>query len=139
MSAKLFNFEGNYKKVMDDYVTLLEKSADRNPRDFRMHIIEKMTDAYVEQTGKRPDGKFLERLTDVILHEELTDPRPDKMTLEEYPIMSDRMYRVRTQGAERKKNKAGVVTYEVPLEHGVNVGVDGVDYTPHKRTFNNPQ
>jgi hypothetical protein len=134
---ELFNFAGNYKRILEDYTGVLERSAGSNPREVRMFLIDKMIDAYIEHTGKRPDGDALEKLTNVILHEELTDPRPDKMTIEEYPIMSERMYKVRTQGAERKKNKAGVVNYEVPLDRGENVATDGVDYTPHTRSFNN--
>lgn len=133
----MFNFEGNYKEALDEYVQLLEQSAGTETRDFRMEIIEKMTDAYVEQTGKRPDCSFLLRLTDVILHEELTDPRPDKMTIEEYPIMSAHQHGRRTTGSQQFRNKAGVVRYEVPLEHGVNVATDGIDYTPRTRSFNN--
>lgn len=137
MSTKLFNFEGNYKQVIAEYTKLLEGSAKYNPRDFRMYIIEKMTDAYIEHTGKRPDEDILARLTDVILHEELSDPRPDKMTIEEYPIMSDRMYKVRTQGLERRRNKAGVTVQEVPLTHAKYVATDGRDYYAPIRRFGN--
>jgi hypothetical protein len=137
MSNVMFNFAGNYKRVLDEYTAVMERTARSNPREVRMHLIEKMTDAYIEQTGKRPDGPFLERLTNVVLHEELSDPRPDKMTLEEYPIMSERQYEKRTTGKTRQKNKAGVTITEAPLEHGVNVATDGADYTPHTRSFHN--
>jgi len=136
MSA-MFNYQGEYKRILREHTELMERTAGSTYRDYRMHVIEQMIDAYIEQVGKRPDGDVLERLTNVVLHEELSDPRPDKMTIEEYPIMSERMYRVRTQGAERKKNKAGVVNYEVPLEQGVNVATDGADYTPHTRSYHN--
>lgn len=135
MSTNLYSFGENYKTELLEYVQLLERSG--GSRATRMQAVEDLTDAYIEQTGKTPDGPVLERLANVILHEELSDPRPDKMTLEEYPIMSERMYKVRTQGSERKKNKAGVVTYEVPLTHGVNVATDGMDYTPNTRSFHN--
>lgn len=133
----LFNFAGNYKQKLEEYVVTLEGSAGQYEREERMQVIEQLTDAYVEQTGKVPDGKMLERMTNVVLHEELTDRRADKMTLEEYPIMSDHQYGRRTTGSQQPRNKAGVVTYEVPLEHGSNVGIDGRDYTPHTRSFSN--
>lgn len=134
MSTKLFNFEGNYKRVIDEYTKLLEGSAKWNPRDYRMFIVEKMTDAYIEQTGRRPDVEVLERLTNVLLHEELTDKRADKMTLEEYPIMSDHQYDRRARGLKRPRNSAGVTSTEVPLMHAKYVATDGQDYyTPVKK------
>lgn len=139
MSALLFNFEGNYKRVIEEYTSLLEGSVHWDSRAFRIYVVEQMTDAYIEQTGLRPDGKILERLADLLLHEELSDSRPDKMTIEEYPIMSERQYAKRTTGLTRRRNKAGVVTYEVPLEYGQNIATDGVDYTPHTRTFYSPR
>lgn len=137
MSTKLFNFEGNYKAVMEEYVSKLEGSAQWDSRAFRMYIAEKMTDAYVEQTGRRPDGTFLERLANVILHEELTDRHPDKMTREEYPILSERQYDLRSKGKRRERRKDGTVLTEVPLEHGVNVATDGENYSPNTRSFHN--
>lgn len=137
MSTKLFNFEGNYKRVIDDYTMLLESSAKLNPRDYRMFIVEKMTDAYIEQTGLRPDGVILERLANVVLHEELSDKRADKMTLEEYPIMSDHQYDRRAKGLKRPRNSAGVTAMEVPLTHATYVATDGNDYYAPVRRFNN--
>ncbi|EPC8408886.1 hypothetical protein ACR3AM_003156 [Bacillus thuringiensis] len=39
--------------------------------------------------GERPEPKQLERLADLLLYKELHDAHPDKMSREEYPIMSD--------------------------------------------------
>ena len=58
-------------------------------RQLRIQIIENLTDCYIEATSERPDPKQLERLTDAILNEELTDRHPDKITRTEYPFMSD--------------------------------------------------
>lgn len=132
------DFTGDYKTKLKAYVDYVLQTAAQTDRSTRMNLIEDLTDEYVRQTGERPDPTELERLAHAILHEELSDPRPDKMTIEEYPIMSERMHRVRTQGAERKRNSAGVVTYEVPIDHASNTGTDGIDYSPAKRTFNNP-
>lgn len=131
------DFTGDYKTKFKAYVDYVLQTAALTERTIRMQMIEELTDEYVAQTGERPDVSELERLTNAVLHEELSDPRPDKMTLEEYPIMSERMHKVRTQGSERKKNSAGVVTYEVPLAHASSVGTDGIDYSPDTRSFNN--
>lgn len=58
-------------------------------RQLRMQIVEDLTECYREAAGDWPDGKTLEKLTDAILSEELTDMHPDKITRAEYPFMSD--------------------------------------------------
>lgn len=132
-----FEFTGDYKQKLIAYIEELEHTAASTSRGQRKQAIHELTNAYVKQTGRVPDGKALERLTNVLLHEELTDRRPDKITLEEYPILSDRQYELRASGKRRERRKDGTVLTEVPISHGVNVATDGVDYTPHKRSFNN--
>lgn len=46
-------------------------------------------DAYIDENGVRPPAHRLDELADYILYDELTDTHPDKMTREEYPIMSE--------------------------------------------------
>jgi len=58
-------------------------------RQLRMQIVEDLTECYREAAGDWPDAKTLEKLTDAILCEELTDMHPDKITRTEYPFMSD--------------------------------------------------
>lgn len=111
-----FNTEGDYKAELSTYITKIievtkrqvrekrgyikdcaEVSADEEGifagtlanRNLRMQIIEDLTDAYVAATGERPEVAQLERLTDAILEEELSDPLKNKMRTAEYPIMSD--------------------------------------------------
>ena len=137
MSINQYSFGANYKSGMEGYVQQLEQSAGEFPRDARMQMVEGLTDAYVEQTGKTPDGPLLERLANVLLHEELSDKRADKMTLEEYPIMSDHQYDRRANGLKRPRNTAGVTTKEVPLKHAKYYATDGRDYYVPTRRLNN--
>jgi hypothetical protein len=58
-------------------------------RTERSRAVETLIDEYIASTGERPDPAELERLTNAMLHEELTDRHPDKVTREEYPIMSE--------------------------------------------------
>lgn len=58
-------------------------------RSLRIQIIENLTDCYVAATGERPAAKQLERLTDAILNEELSDRKKNKIRTMEYPFMSD--------------------------------------------------
>ncbi|APP15635.1 hypothetical protein ABH16_04795 [Bacillus altitudinis] len=50
-----------------------------------------------------PPANALERLSDLILYEELSDTRRNKMTAEEYPIMSERMEKTRRSGESSDK------------------------------------
>lgn len=50
-----------------------------------------------------PPSNALERLSDLILYEELSDTRRNKMTAEEYPIMSERMEKTRKTGEASDK------------------------------------
>lgn len=62
------------------------------PRNERFAAIERLTDEYITTTGRRPDPAHLDRLATLCLYEEITDPHPDKMALEEDAVMSDRQY-----------------------------------------------
>ncbi|AYA77350.1 hypothetical protein DOE78_18905 [Bacillus sp. Y1] len=90
------------------------------PRALRLLKIEQLTEDYFAKTGEMPDGVALERLTDLCLYEELTDPHPDKVTRTEYPFMSE------TQLEERYKAE---VSFKVAEEHGV----DGRNHKPPLR------
>lgn len=50
-----------------------------------------------------PPANALERLSDLILYEELSDTRRNKMAAEEYPIMSERMEKTRKTGEASDK------------------------------------
>lgn len=135
---KEYDFTGDYTTKLDGYVNELVKKKREMDRESRMTAVEHMTDEYIIQTGKRPDVKPLLRLTDFVLHDELSDPHPDKITRNEFPILSDRQYRKRTEGKERRRNTAGVVTREVPLTHAQYVATDELNYSAPSRSFHNP-
>jgi hypothetical protein len=84
-------------------------------REERMAAIGHLIDSYIAQTGERPDPAQLERLTDMILHEEIKDPNPYKVQHNEYPIFSERQLMLR-EGRE------------VPLKAAATVGTDGRDH-----------
>lgn len=75
--------------------------------------------------GERPalvgvNSALLERLTDAILHEELTDTHPDKVTNTEYPFLSEWQFEVR-------RNR------ETSLKMAEEYGSDGCNYSEPKR------
>ncbi|PRT35340.1 hypothetical protein [Bacillus wiedmannii] len=121
-----FDINGDYKMQFETYVNTLitslresDSSAISN-RDVRAEEIKSLTDAYVGVVGERPEPKQLERLADLLMHEELSDSRPDKITLEEYPILSE------YQLDRRRAN-------EVPLIAAEEYGTDGRNYKPPLR------
>jgi hypothetical protein len=81
-------FTGDYKAKLIKEVDKLV--GDRiTDREERMQAIDELLECYVSQTGERPDGYQLDRLGSLILYEDLEgDTRPDKMTIEEAPIMT---------------------------------------------------
>lgn len=123
---------------LHEEITKLQQATKRGelPREVRLVKIEQLTEDYYAKTGKLPDDKALERLADLCLYEELTDDRPDKMTIEEYPIMSDTQLARRQEGKHRKKEANYRI--EVPLGIAENIGVDGINYNaPTRRDRSN--
>jgi|GEM_PF-1679808 len=109
----------DYKAEFHDAVTDLisEDIADRGERMAAVHAL---TEAYIDSVGVAPDPAELERLTDYILREELTDRHPDKMTRNEYPFMSEWQL-------GRRHDR------EVSLWVAESIGADGVDHRPRKK------
>ena len=131
-------FNGDYKAQMDEVTSLLEAMTPYLTREQRISLIGEVTDAYVNQVGERPDGNVLYRMGNMILHEELSDNRPNKAQ-DDYSILSEGQLNARREGRERKRRKkTGVVYREVPMKHASNVATDGKDYTLPIRNFRNP-
>jgi hypothetical protein len=84
----------DYKTELHEAITQLQLATKRGemPRELRRVKIEALTEEYFARAGEWPDGAALERLSDLCLYEELTDPNPDKMTAEEYPFMGEHQF-----------------------------------------------
>ncbi|MCD9024337.1 hypothetical protein [Cohnella silvisoli] len=115
---------------------------DTDDRTKRMVLIERIADDYVRAhadvnqaaidtwvergcKGERPaslplDGALLDRLTDAVLNEEITDPNPYKVSHEDYPFFSDRQLDLRRDR-------------ETSLKAAEETGTDGRDYRIPKR------
>lgn len=65
-------------KASESLVTAEERNEGANA----------LVEHYVDTNGKRPPNSVLSRLATYILLDTLSDSHPDKMTREEYPIMS---------------------------------------------------
>lgn len=120
-----FTFTEDFNNDMHAHIDELfsEYRQRKTSRRERLEASDSLIESYVEYTGERPDSTALERLGTLILLDELTDPHPDKMTREEYPIMSD------SQREERLKD-------EIPLKWAQSVAIDGRDYRVKTRDGN---
>ena len=65
-----------------------KKAGDSIPPNKRIESADAIVEQYVEINGKRPPASVLSRLATYVLLDTLTDSHPDKMSREEYPIMS---------------------------------------------------
>jgi hypothetical protein len=61
--------------------------------EFKNKLVQGLTDAYVDQTGKVPDSYELERLATWIVEDKSRDP--DKVTNTEYPVLSQGQIKLR--------------------------------------------
>lgn len=77
------DYKAAFIEAVDDLIA--EKIEDRSER---MKAVYELTEKYIHRVGIRPDVSQLKRLADYILQEELTDSHPDKMTINDSPIMS---------------------------------------------------
>lgn len=105
-----------------------QTKAGNLPRPLRFETIEALTEEYYAANGKMPDAGVLDRLATLCLYEEVTDPHPDKMARDEYPIMSDDQYARRTEGKHVKKG--AFPKGEVSLGAISNYGTDNHDHKP---------
>lgn len=128
------NFEQFSEKINELWA---QTKAGKLPRKERFAAIERLTDEYIAATGRRPNPAQLDRLATLCLYEEVTDATPDKMTVNEYPIMSDEQYARRTEGKHvRRRDKNGKLIpnkTEIPLKSAHSRGTDGRDYRTPKR------
>lgn len=93
---------------------------DIEDRAVRITAVDGLIESYIESTGRVPDGKQLERLTDYILKEELTNKLSNKVSSVEYPFLSE------TQLARR-------YVHEYSLGLAETYDVDGVNRAKPER------
>jgi hypothetical protein len=61
----------------------------------RTLVIEQLLDFYINRFGEVPKGNQIQRLANWLLLENLKNAHPDKVTREEYPIMTKRQLKAR--------------------------------------------
>lgn len=112
-------YKVQFEQAVDEII-----DASIEDRSERMRAVEGLTDEYVIATGERPDPTQLERLTDYILREELTDKTKNKAQTNQYPFFS-------SWQLEERHNE------ERSIKHAEEYGSDGRNYkTPSRRRRN---
>jgi len=101
-----------------------QTKAGKLSRADRFAAIERLTDEYIDATGRRPDPAHLDRLAALCLYEELTDATPWKTRNTERPIHSER------QREEIKRHEVGMA----PLEYVASDGRKHEKPTRRKRS-----
>ncbi|QYG88328.1 hypothetical protein [Bacillus atrophaeus] len=86
-----------HEMITDMYTRTKEGNMSRLDR---IEEITALADAYFDAVGEHPETKALERMANLVLYEELSDPHADKMTRDEYPFLSE------SQFDERYKKEA---------------------------------
>lgn len=90
-----FTFTDNYNEEFNGYINDLYTKTKAGEfglgdRQVRISAVDDLINSFVEFTGKIPKPTQLDRLSSLILREELTDPTPWKTRNTEYPIHSER-------------------------------------------------
>jgi hypothetical protein len=106
----------NLNEIIDDIRR--KTKAGELPREVRIAEIDRATEDWYRKTGDMPDAKQLERLADLILHEELTDGSNE--------ILSDTQIARRQEGKHTRKTDNPKI--EVPFKIAENVGIDNRNY-----------
>lgn len=132
-------FVGDFKSAFIEEVTKL--IALMLPIEDRKQAVEFLIDRYIIDTGKRPDdirmrvGKKTESALDVLashlLYEALEgDTRPDKMTIEDVPVMTENQHKKRVM-------KRGEITVDVTAACRT-IGSDNKNYRKPTRRILKP-
>ncbi len=88
---------GKHTEQAHDYVSALIDDAYKRTTTTQERVCkaEELTEAYYEQLGFQPAESVLSRLAWYLVFDEMTDSHPDKMTREEFPMMSEHQTSVR--------------------------------------------
>ncbi|MBQ4817656.1 hypothetical protein IHP72_15485 [Bacillus pumilus] len=123
------------KEELHEAITALYErtKAGAIEREERIGEIEALLATY----DGTPPANALERLSDLILYEELSDTRRNKMTAEEYPIMSENQENRRKDDRHVRKRPEGAGR-EVPLSDASSVDIGGRSYKrPVRKIWSN--
>ena len=94
--------------------------ANKSARFTRLLFSDDLIEHYFEQNEQIPPTTVLDRLGTLILQDELADKHPDKMSREEFPMLSER------QRDTRQRRESSLMA-------AADLAVDGRDYRTRNR------
>lgn len=94
---------------------------EKTTREHRMSFADDLYERFFAENGDfRIATTVLDRLTTLILKDELSDTHPDKMSREDYPIMS-----ARQEDTRRRKERS--------MSAAQDIAISGIDYREQTR------
>jgi hypothetical protein len=126
----------DFKTQLHEAITQLQQATKRGemPRKERMGRLEALAEEYFAKAGEMPDGVALERMADLCLWEELSDPDEHKVSRNEYPFLSETQIARRQEG---KHTRTEGLKGEVPLSAAASIGIDGRNHSQPTRRERN--
>ena len=85
-----------YINEFEERVMELSKQSSHISQSKRNKIVHELLESFFNYIGEYPKPALLTMLSDYILFDLLKDNHPDKVTREEYPILSERQLQRRT-------------------------------------------
>lgn len=124
------------KTQLHEHISQLQADTKRGelPREVRIGKIDALIEEYFGKTGEMPDAVALERMADLVLYEELSDPDEHKVSRNEYPFLSDTQIARRQEG---KHTRSDGIKGEVPLSAAESIGTDGRNHSQPMRRERN--
>jgi len=123
------------KEELHETITVLYERTKAGALEREERIAQ--IDALLATYEGTPPETALERLSDLILYEELSDTRRNKMTAEEYPIMSENQENRRKDDRHVRKRPEGSGR-EVSLREASSVDIGGRSYRrPVRKIWSN--
>ncbi|MGC4375787.1 hypothetical protein WD019_02430 [Fictibacillus sp. Mic-4] len=121
-----------FETEANEIITAVRRGNAWNGLDVsdRQTRIEIMNDLFKEYPGPY-DKELIEKMTDAVLHEELTDTDQWKVKHNEYPFLSETQLARRKDGIHQRKNEGG--SGEVSLNKAWAIDVTRKDYSLPKR------
>ncbi|MCY8048480.1 hypothetical protein MOC17_20720 [Bacillus haynesii] len=83
------------KKQLVGRLERLESIALELTRKERLKSVDHILETYFDATGEHPKSDIIERLSNIILVEDIKDRKKNKTRTKEYPFLSDRQFSTR--------------------------------------------
>ena len=84
----MFKFTDDWNREIHDHITSLYRLTGLTVQD-RNELADELIETYFAVAGKVPPASALERLGSYIMRDDYEDSSPDKVSKQEYPVLSE--------------------------------------------------